>query len=152
MERQSCFAALAATRRSLWTIGLIMSERVYAHQLPRLFSNTELQQTKLWAAQGLSAQQIANELGRSRDSIAGFCRRNNIKLSAGSDFRHMSRSEQFTAILRGWELARAKILAEIETYSAPWLPNGPSKAVAEAIQKRIEAIPLPISEDTIFPT
>ena len=125
-----------------------MSER--ASKPPRFYTNKELDRVRELAANGLSAQQIGDEIGRSRDSVLGFCQRNKFQLKAG--FRHMSRSEQFTAILRGWELARAKILAEIETYSAPWLPNGPSKAVAEAIQKRIEAIPLPISEDAIFPT
>ena len=118
-------------------------------QPPRFYTNKELDRIRELAANGLSAQQISDELGRSRGSIASFCKRFGIKLSGRNDFRHMNRSEQFQAILAGWQLARAKILAEIDSFTATWLPNGPSKAAAEAIQKRIANISLPISEDAV---
>jgi hypothetical protein len=59
----------------------------------------------------------------------------------------MTREQQFYYFTAGWRTNRDKIISEIESYSSDWLPNGPSKATAEAILKKIRAISEPKSED-----
>lgn len=42
-----------------------------------------------------------------------------------------------------WHSVSTRIIAMIEDYSGPWLPGGPSKAVADAIVNKIRAMPVP---------
>ena len=62
----------------------------------------------------------------------------------------MTREEEYKCFLSGWRANRDKILSEIESYSSDWLLNGPSKATAEAILKKIRAISEPKSEDDLL--
>jgi hypothetical protein len=50
--------------------------------------------------------------------------------------------------IEGWKRGVIRTIEEIETYSAPWLNNGPSKATAGAILKKIKSIPIPRAEET----
>ena len=61
----------------------------------------------------------------------------------------MTREQQFYYFTAGWRANRDKILSEIESYSSNWLLNGPSKATAEAILKKIRALSEPKSEDNL---
>lgn len=49
--------------------------------------------------------------------------------------------------ISGWQACRSRLINLIETYSSGWLPNGPSKATADAIIKQIKAIPTPRAEN-----
>jgi hypothetical protein len=42
-----------------------------------------------------------------------------------------------------WQCSIKRVLAMIEEYSEGWLENGPSKAAAAAIVKKIRAMPVP---------
>jgi hypothetical protein len=59
----------------------------------------------------------------------------------------MTRDEEYRTFLAGWRACRERLLRETESYSSDWLPNGPSKATADAIIKKMSAVPEPRSED-----
>jgi hypothetical protein len=42
-----------------------------------------------------------------------------------------------------WESSTKRIVAMIEEYATGWAPNGPCKATADAILKKIRAMPVP---------
>lgn len=55
----------------------------------------------------------------------------------------MSESEAREFLAAAWHSAQTRMASMIEEYSSMWAPNGPSKMTAEAIVKKIYAMPVP---------
>lgn len=58
----------------------------------------------------------------------------------------LARNELYVAFCAGWKSHREKTIALIRAYSENWRPNGPPKAAADAIIKKLDDIPMPIPE------
>ena len=90
-----------------------------------------------------SSTYFLNYRRENRQKIIDYSR--NYRIGLGL----MTREEEYKCFLSGWRANRDKIISEIESYSSDWLLNGPSKATAEAILKKIRAISEPKSEDDL---
>ena len=55
----------------------------------------------------------------------------------------MTETEAFIA---GWAARLRRDIEEIDRYIESWTPNGPSRAAADAIKKRLQLIPTPKPE------
>ena len=56
--------------------------------------------------------------------------------------------DEYNIFIAGWQAHKNRILSLISEYSSSWLPNGPSKAVANAIVSKINAVPVPKNEES----